>query len=356
MTRLAAVVLLVACAAATTRADGFRDMIRNQVAAPATTLPSNVPTFEAADEPLKLENAPRQEAEWLKAFAPPPAKFKYTVELIAEEETLRLYRLTFPSPFVSPWPQNNIVPAELYLPKKVDGKIPAAIVLDILDGTAIIARGMARGMAEQGVAALYVPMSCYGPRRPVDNEHLRLFQKDPSKAIDNVRQTVMDLRRAKCALATRPEIDPQRIGITGVSLGGIMTALTAGVDGTFYRVVPIMAGGDLPTIIFHARETRLLRDALQAQGVSQEQAKAIVDPIDPLSFAGRIDPRRCLMINAARDEVIPKETTEALARAIGQPQILWFPLGHYTAIFYLPNIRQRTIEYMQGKSVEKLDF
>ena len=57
-----------------------------------------------------------------------------------------------------------------------------------------------------------------------------------------------------------------------------------------------------------------------------------------------------------RSIVIPKATTEALFRAIGSPQILWTPLGHYSSALYLPNIRQRTIEFIKGEKVEKLDF
>ena len=60
------------------------------------------------------------------------------------------------------------------------------------------------------------------------------------------------------------------------------------------------------------------------------------------------------MINAARDEVIPKATTEALNKAIGSPQILWTPVGHYSSALFMPDIRRRVIEFIQGKKVERL--
>lgn len=321
----------------------------------STTRPAGV-TFEAVDLPLKMDGATGETAEWLKGYDLKPQRFSYTLELISDEETVRVYRLVYPSPFQSPWPENNKVPAELYLPKKADGPLPAAIVLDILDGSAVIPRGLARGLAEQGVAALYMPQACYGERRPADNAHFQLFMKDPNAAITNVRQTVMDVRRGKAVLAARPDVDPQRISITGVSLGGIMAALAAGVDGGFNRVVPILSGGDLAAITFHARETRPVRSALEGKGLTEADAERLMAPIDPLHFASRIDPKTCLMINAARDEVIPKVATEALFRAIGSPQILWTPLGHYSSALYLPNIRQRTIEFIKGQKVEKLDW
>jgi dienelactone hydrolase len=235
-------------------------------------------------------------------------------------------------------------------------KVPAAIVLDILDGSAVVPRSLARAMAQEGVAALYVPMSCYGPRRPKDPEFLKKMQEDPRQGIDNVRQTVMDIRRAKAILASLPEVDDRHLSITGVSLGGIVATLAAGVDGGFDRVVPVLAGGDLADILYHARETRKLRNAIEARGWTREQVTQFLAPIEPLHFAARIAPRSCLMINAARDEVIPRETTEALNKAIGSPQILWTPVGHYTSALFMPNIRQRVIDFIQGKKVVTLEL
>src|SRR6185437_14868057 len=113
----------------------------------------------------------------------------------------------------------------------------------------------------------------------------------------------------KAILASRTEIDAAHISITGISLGGIMTSLAAGVDGTFDRVVPILAGGDLARLIFHAPEMRRLRAELIARGVTPEQLEKVLACVEPLHFASRIDPRRCLMINASTDEVIPRLAT-----------------------------------------------
>jgi dienelactone hydrolase len=335
----------------------FKKLMR---AAPQTQPAGPAETFEAVDLPLNEDGVTGDRAKWLKAFEPKPEKFSGTVQLIEEEDDLRFYRLVFPSPVNSPWPENNVVPCELYLPKAPEGqaaaKSPAAIVLDIMDGSAIVPRGLARGLAQQGVVAMYVPMACFGPRRPKGDVHLRRMVDDPGQAIDNVRQTVMDIRRAKAILAARPDVDPHQIAITGVSLGGIVTALAAGVDGQFNRVVPILAGGDLAEMVFSsARETRQMREAMAAKGMSRDDAERFLAPIEPLNFASRIAPATCLMINASNDEVIPKDATEKLNKAIGSPQILWHPLGHYSSIFYLPKIRQSAVDFIKGKKVESLD-
>jgi hypothetical protein len=87
--------------------------------------------------------------------------------------------------------------------------------------------------------------------------------------------------------------------------------------------------------------------------MTREDTVRLLAPVEPLNFAGRIDPATCLMINAAKDEVIPRSTTEALAKTIGS-RVIWTPLGHYSSILYLPQIRQRTIDFILGKKVEDL--
>ncbi|HEX8914330.1 MAG TPA: alpha/beta hydrolase family protein [Humisphaera sp.] len=329
-------------------------------AEPATrpaTQPSRV--VRVTELPLKLDGVPAQQANWLRAFTPHEAAFDATIREAAPDEAWRFFRVSFESPVKTPWPENNVVPCELYLPPKpapAGQKLPAAIVLDILDGSAVIPRGIARGLAEQGVAAIYVPMACYGVRRPANGAHFAYYAEHPEETVGNMRQTVMDVRRAKAVLAALPEVDADRISITGVSLGGIMTSLIAGVDGQFYRVVPILAGGDIAAITFHARETRRIREACTAKGIDQEKLAEMLRPVDPLTFAARIRPDTCLMINASKDEVIPLATTVALNKAIGNPTMLMVPAGHYGAGLFLPSIRRGVIDFLLGRKVERLEF
>lgn len=323
---------------------------------PATQPATPVQTMNAQDLPLRVDGATGEMSQWLKAFEIPPRRFDYTLQQVEDDDWFTVYRLVFASPVKSPFPENNIVPAEFYVPKRRAGPAPAAIVLDIMHGNAIVPRSMARGMAAQGVAAVYMPMAYYNARRPKGDAHIRWIDEDPARALEPIRQTVLDIRRAKSILATRPEIDPHRIGITGVSLGGIMASLAAGVDGEFWRVCPILAGGDIANIIFHAPETRKVRAKLVEKGFDQQKLEPVMAPVEPMHFAARIDPARCLMINARRDEVIPRDCTLDLWHAIGKPTLLWLPSGHYTAALYLPTIKQTAIDFLKGKPVQKLEY
>ena len=322
---------------------------RSRLFVPATRPSTPVETLAAEDLPLKRDGADARTAGYLDGFDVPAGKFEYSLQLVAEEEAFRLYRLVYPSPMKTPWPANDVVPAEFYVPRAAGAaaKVPAAVVLDIMDGSAILPRMMARAAAQNGLAALYLPMPYYNARRPANDEHEQALRDDPRRAADGLRQTVMDVRRAKAILAARPEVDATRIGITGISMGGILTALAAGVDGEFARAVPILAGGDVATIIFHAHESRKIRRAMEAKGMDRDAAAAALAPVEPLNFAARIGVDRCLMINAAEDEVIPKQTTEKLCAAAGGPQVVWLRAGHYTSLTYFPLMQKTVIEFLR---------
>jgi len=343
MRSLHILVLFICCAAA--RAD---------VAATRTA----AERFDARDVALDLRGAAGQLRDHLQPFDLQPRPFQYTLQRVDEGEDtgIEVYRLVYPSPIKSPFPVNDTVPAEYYLPKDRRDKLRAAIVLDIMYGNAVVARGLSRALAANGVAALYVPMAYYNARRPNGRIHERFIEAEVTRILDPPRQTVADIRRAKAILAQRPEIDADHIGITGVSLGGIVASLAAGVDGSFDRVVPILAGGDLAAITFHARETSVVKGKLLAKGYDLPKLRALLAPIDPNAFASRLDPRRCLMINAKQDEVIPRPCTEALWQAAGQPTILWVPSGHYSAAWFLPTIRRTAVDFLKGKPVDRLEF
>lgn len=313
-------------------------------------------TLQATDQPLDLKDAQGEVAEWLKGFDYEPQTFSYKVISSQAENSLIVYRISFPSPYESPFPENNVVPGELYVPKDSTEKVPAAVVLDILHGNSVLPRMIARRLANDGIAALYISMPYYNSRRPKADAHLRMIDNDPMQTVNALRQTVMDVRRAKAILASRPEVDPDKVGITGVSLGGIMTALAAGVDGTFYRVVPILGGGDIAKLTFTSPETRRVRAALIARGITQGDLALRLAPVEPLNFASRIDPKTCLMVNAEADHTIPRESAEQLAAAIGGPTIIWSPLGHVDSVIYLPNILQKTVEFFKGEPVEGFEL
>ena len=54
------------------------------------------------------------------------------------------------------------------------------------------------------------------------------------------------------------------------------------------------------------------------------------------------------MLNAEHDEIIPKACTESLWKAFGQPEIIWYNCGHYTAMFFIIDALNRAGDFFAG--------
>jgi dienelactone hydrolase len=279
--------------------------------------------------------------------------FDYRIESRVERANYAVYRLTYPSPLVTPIPQNNTVPAAYYLPKGVkpdDPKRPAVICMHILDGNDELMRMTCSTLASHGVPAIAFKLPYYGERGPVGGP--KVLADNPRLFLDALSQGMGDIRRTVDLLASRPEIDPERIGIMGISLGGIVAGSAAGVEPRLHRAMLILAGGDVLSIIHHARETRDLSRLLS--GLSPDdraRVEEIVTAVDPLRHAAALRSRavggKVLMVNAAQDDVIPRACTEKLADALGiRDKVTWLDgLGHYTAIAALPRVLNQMVAF-----------
>jgi dienelactone hydrolase len=255
--------------------------------------------------------------------------------------------VTFPSPVETPYELNNTVHAEYYQPRQ-PGKRPAVIVLHILGGDFALARLFCHSLNQSGTAALFVKMPYYGPRRPPGVKR-RMVADDPEETVEGMTQAVLDIRRATAFLAAREEVDPERIGIVGVSLGGITAALAAEAEPRIQRVCLLLAGGDFPKIAAESREFARQREAFRATGKNGEEFNRIIREVDPLTYAERLKGRTMLMINAKDDEVIPPACTTALWEAAGKPEIVWFDGGHYSMIRHLPAALHRANRFFESQ-------
>jgi len=220
------------------------------------------------------------------------------------------------------------VHGEYYRPKG-EGPFPAAVVLHISDGRFYVARMISTTLAQQGIACLFLQLPYYGDRRP---QHLKL---DPETvgiedAVGVIRQAVRDIRRGAAWLRERPEIDKERVGIVGTSLGSFAAQLAAGADGGFFRCVFILGGGSITDAIYSgARETRKAVAYLEERGWTRAKLAKEIAPIEPMAWTAGIDAHTVLMINTRHDPVIPPESTRRYWEALGKPEIRWYDGDHY---------------------------
>lgn len=167
---------------------------------------------------------------------------------------------------------------------------------------------------DHGYAVMRIDIANHGKRQENDYKfdltgELKYWTRDI------VIQSVFDLRRVIDFLETKPEIDAQRIGYYGISLGGIIGTVFCGVDQRVKVPVIALAGGNL-NLMFGM-------EALSAE------TRDFFAPIDPINFVEKISPRPLLMINSENDEVISPITTKLLYKKANEPKdIKWYPSKH----------------------------
>ena len=271
----------------------------------------------------------------------PEATYAFERELILDEPRFTVSKVRFPSPIATKHEVNNTIHAEYFQPKR-EGKRPAVVVLHILGADFALSRYYATRLASEGVAALFLKLPYYGERRPPGHPQ-RFLSTDVEETSLAMRQAVCDIRRGGSWLGNQPEVDASRRGVTGISLGGITSALALAIDPAFDRGVTILAGGNLDEILWTMDEPgadRWRSDWLKL-GRTRGELASLTRPYDPITYADRLKGKRLLMMAGVVDEVVPASSARALWEAADRPSIVWLDCGHYSSAgFLLPAIRE----------------
>lgn len=280
--------------------------------------------------------------------------FEFKSRAMYGGEKYRMHKLTYPSPVTTDVSENNTVHGEYFQPAG-QGPFPACVVLHILGGDFLLAETVASHLARNGIAALFVKMPYYGPRRG-KNSSKRMISEDPRQTVIGMTQAVLDIRRATAWLAERSEVDPKRLGITGISLGGIMSALAAAGEPRLEYVAITLGGGNFAEFLWANQTDRAIafRKQWVAEGGTRESFSEVVNQVDPMTYGHLLKGRHVMMIEAKNDEVIPPACATALWESIGrEPELVWIDAGHYTAIKYLPESLVRLDNFFNGKTASK---
>lgn len=222
---------------------------------------------------------------------------------------------------------------------------PFLLVLPILAGGESITDRVCRSLARRGIAAGTI------------ERRWRLFRDH--ETIEQLEEKLIRVVRQQRAflgwIAARPDIDGQHLGCFGLSIGGMLATVLTAVEPRIDCAVICLAGGDFGRLALEADEIKLERwvrqrceeDSISAQEL-QQQIRARFG-FDPVRFAPSIDASRVLFVSARFDGVVPGPSREALWRALGRPERVDVPLGHYTSILALEWIVSRAARFASDR-------
>lgn len=223
------------------------------------------------------------------------------------------------------------VMAYWFAPKDTTEPKPLVIVMPPTGGPYSISLSFGRYLADRGFACLCLQRRerFFKPENDIPY-HKNLF-----------RQSVIDIRRGIDWAVTQPGVDQERIGILGVSLGGVLSQLAMQADQRIRSGVILLSGQDLPQIldtsgyIVVKRYRQALMKKLDLDQKSLVNlAEKTFREVDPKSFNDRIDPAKVLMVSGRYDNIIRYEVTKATWENMGHPELFVIPSGHYSSVFY----------------------
>ncbi|MDP8255897.1 MAG: dienelactone hydrolase family protein [Candidatus Alcyoniella australis] len=228
--------------------------------------------------------------------------------------------------------KEKVATAYLFVPLERNVRRPAVIILPPTGGNYNLMLSFGEYFAQRGFVAL------------VFKRRARFFKPDRELDYNTVlfRQAVIDIRRCIDLLQQQPYVDPERIGIMGVSLGAILGQLAAEADPRIKSCVMLLGASDLPQILVNSDYivVRRLRKAIRERhDVSKKDleqfARLQLGEVDPYAYADRIDPQSLLMINGYFDCIIKYSVAKDSWENSGRPEMYVVPTGHYSSFLMM---------------------
>ena len=260
--------------------------------------------------------------------------------------------VTFPSPRPSGVASNDTVSMEWSVARDANG-VPltarAVVVVHESGSNMAVGRVIARDLSRHGLHTFLLHLPYYGERRQEQR------RPDGAKLLTVIRQAVADVRRARDAIAAIPLVDDAHIALQGTSLGGIISATTAGLDDEYNSVHLMLAGGELYDLLQNGqRDAAKVREDLERAGVTDDQLREIVRQVEPTRLAHRVNPDRVWLYSADYDQVVPKRNSDRLAEAmrLEESHHIHLAADHYSGIIYLPFLLKQMAERIKSVPVE----
>ena len=265
-----------------------------------------------------------------------------SIRLVRDHRAYREFLVQFPLSSAGFEPTEPTVEFEWFESAK-PGRRAAILFNPILGGDYPLERGICRYLAAHGfhVAMVHRKTLKISPEHDVARLELLL------------RQGVVRIRQVVDWMAQQPNVDAERLGGFGISMGGIAGIVTAAVEPRLRVHVVALAGGSIPDILATSKDRLLTKPRIRYLTRNHMDLKTLEEQLrrtirtDPIRLAPYVDPKPLFMVIALADRTIGRANALRLWRALGRPQAVFLPFGHYTAYFSLPYLKYASLRYFK---------
>lgn len=162
------------------------------------------------------------------------------------------------------------------------------------------------------------------PRRsPYDGE--LFWTADVVRSFEALRQTMFDARLLLSILKSERS---GPIGITGLSLGGSVSAILTCLEEHFDFSAPMIAHMDMGALLRDAPVLQAMREDLARFGWTHEDFSAFFRKVGFDALRPKLPADRLMLLAARDDHFFAAADLEAMWRAWGEPEIHWYASSH----------------------------
>jgi dienelactone hydrolase len=231
-----------------------------------------------------------------------------------------------------------------YYEAKGEGKKPVIIVSPILGGNMIV-NWFASFFASHGMHAAIVHREKpkYDPTQPL------------TQAEAGFRKSVIRTRQALDWLLAQPNVDAEKAGSFGISYGALVNTLVAAVEPRLKCHILALAGGPISDLLLDSEERAIkkyVRSAATDAGYDiprlREDLRKVIRS-DTLAMAPYIAADDVILIIALFDRVVRRPYSENLRRALGYPEVIYTPVGHYSTVLAIPYLKTKALRFYRAK-------
>ena len=292
----------------------------------------------------------------------PDIESDFDLQLSQTTSSWSRYSVEFPVARPTRYKENNIAYGEYYRPRQGSNLPLAILVHGWGDRSAIPCKPLARDLAKKGIASLILYL-VFRQRRMPDTVKERLPNLTPEEWFEGYQTSVIDVRQTIDWAGKNKDINKNNIAVIGISLGGIISAISMGIDTRIGAGVILVAGGNYQSPAWlsktepgHSEAEYSKSQNLYNQYLNEVAKKGIekVPPskksylTDPMTFATYLRERPLLMLNAMWDERIPKQSTTDLWEACGKPEIKWYPATHSSIWMFYPLLLREITNFLKS--------
>ena len=215
-------------------------------------------------------------------------------------------------------PAGGTVTGMLFDPDTRSSLRPGIVLMHGLPGNARQMAGYAQALAQYGAVVIAID----APHARRNGQAVLFTGQDRTEQI----QLIKDLQRAVDVLRARPNVDDDRIAYVGVSYGGAMGVLFAGIERRIKTAVLVVADGGLVSHYTGPEDVAFMSNMSCASRVAWFRE---MGPIEPIRFIAHTPPTPLLLQSGRSDALVPAADAEVVHAAAPNPKtILWYEAGH----------------------------